>query len=141
MVDVAHVTGEPHFYVLTAKQSKALKQEINAVQKLMDELHQNLAKALPALQCKKPQAPMASCTCAGCVKDAWAQKAEGAGLLVRETKPQPSTIAPLTTDKDLQGRLATLQQARDWYQDYKPSALRTTQFESNWKSLQSKKVL
>ncbi|MFY9960924.1 LysM peptidoglycan-binding domain-containing protein [Pseudomonas sp.] len=141
LVDVAHITGEPHFYVLTAKQSKALKQEINAVQKLMDELHQNLAKALPALQCKKPQAPMASCTCAGCVKDAWAQKAEGAGLLVRETKPQPTTTAPLTTDKDLQGRLATLQQARDWYQDYKPSALRTTQFESNWKSLQSKKVL
>ncbi|QYX48370.1 LysM peptidoglycan-binding domain-containing protein [Pseudomonas tussilaginis] len=141
LVDVAHITGEPHFYVLTAKQSKALKQEINAVQKLMDELHQNLAKALPALQCKKPQAPMASCTCAGCVKDAWAQKAEGAGLLVRETKPQPTTIAPLTTDKDLQGRLATLQQARDWYQDYKPSALRTTQFESNWKSLQNKKVL
>ncbi|MDD2050615.1 LysM peptidoglycan-binding domain-containing protein [Pseudomonas putida] len=141
LVDVAHITGEPHFYVLTDKQSKALKQEINAVQKLMDELHQNLAKALPALQCKKLQDSKASCACAGCVKEAWAEKAEGAGLLMRESKPQPATTVPLTTAKDLQSRLATLQEARDWYQDYKPGVFSTTQFESNWKSLQNKKVL
>ena len=141
LVDVAHITGEEHFYILTEKQSKALKQEINAVQKLMDELHQNLAKALPALQCKKLQAPNASCACAGCVKEAWAEKAEGAGLLLRESNPQPSPPAALTTATDLQGLLATLQEARDWYQRYTPGVFTTTQFESNWKALQNKKVL
>lgn len=141
LVDVAHITGEPHFYVLTDKQSKALKQEINAVQKLMDELHQNLSKALPTTECKKPQDPKASCACARCIKDAWAVKAEGAGLLMRETKPQPTKAAPLTTDKDLQGQLANLQGARDWYQRYTPSFAGTTQFETNWKSLQNKKIL
>ncbi|MNJ35813.1 hypothetical protein D3C77_305730 [compost metagenome] len=141
LVDVAHITGEPHFYVLTDKQSKALKQEINAVQKLMDELHQNLAKALPALQCKKAQDPMASCTCAGCVKEAWAEKAEDAGLLLRQPRPQATTTAPLTADTDFQGLLASLQEARDWYQRYTPGVFTTTQFESNWKALQNKKVL
>ncbi|UVJ45955.1 LysM peptidoglycan-binding domain-containing protein [Pseudomonas sp. LS1212] len=141
LVDVAHITGEPHFYVLTDKQSKALKQEINAVQKLMDELHQNLANALPITQCKKLQDPKASCACARCVKDAWAVKAEEAGLLTRETKPPATEAVPLTTDSDPQGQLATLQQARDWYQRYTPSIAGTTQFESNWKSLQNKKVL
>jgi LysM repeat protein len=141
LVDVVHITGEQHFYVLTDKQSKALKQEISAVQKLMDELHQNLAKALPTTQCKKTQDPNASCTCARCVKDAWAVKAEGAGLLMRDTKPQQTNAAPLTTDKDLQGNLANLQKARDWYQDYKPNFFGATQFEDNWKSLQNKKTL
>ncbi|MFW9082932.1 LysM peptidoglycan-binding domain-containing protein [Pseudomonas sp. P2757] len=141
LVDVAHITGEPHFYVLTDKQSKALKQEISAVQKLMDELHQNLAKALPTTQCKKTQDPNASCACSRCVKDAWAVKAEGAGLLMRDTKPQQTKAAPLTSDKDLQGTMATLQKARDWYQDYSPSSLGATQFEANWKSLQNKKTL
>lgn len=141
LVDVAHITGEPHFYVLTDKQSKALKQEISAVQKLMDELHQNLAKALPSIQCAKPQDPTARCSCAGCVKDAWAVKAEGAGLLTRDTKPQQTTAAPLTTDKDLQGAMVALQKARDWYQDYTPSSFGATQFEANWKSLQNKKAL
>lgn len=141
LVDVAHITGEPHFYVLTDKQSKALKEEIHAVQKLMDELHQNLAKALPITQCNKIQDLEASCACARCVKETWSVKAEGAGLLMRELTPQPTKAALLTTDKDLQGQLATLQQARDWYQRYTPSFAGTTQFETNWKSLQNKKVL
>ncbi|MDR6713625.1 LysM repeat protein [Pseudomonas hunanensis] len=141
LVDVAHITGEPHFYVLTDKQSKSLKQEINAVQRLMDDFHQRLAKALPITQCNKPQDPMAICACAGCLKEAWAVKAEGAGLLMRKTLPPPSKTTPLTTDKDLQGQLASLQQARDWYQRYTPSIAGTTRFESNWKSLQNKKVL
>ncbi|WP_426235866.1 LysM peptidoglycan-binding domain-containing protein [Pseudomonas sp. TWP3-2] len=140
LVDVAHITGEPHFYVLTDKQSKALKQEISAVQKLMDELHQNLAKALPAIQCKKIQEPNASCACSRCVKDAWAVKAEGAGLLMRSTEPQQKKAAPLTSDKDLQGKMATLQKARDWYQKYRPSSLGATQFEANWKNLQKSKI-
>ena len=79
LVDVAHITGEPHFYVLTDKQSKALKQEISFVQALMDELHQNLATALPIMQCNKIQDPAASCACAGCVKEAWTLKAQGPG--------------------------------------------------------------
>lgn len=140
LVDVAHITGESHFYVLTDSQSKALKQEINVVQKLMDELHQNLAKALPILECKKSQKPDASCTCTRCIKEAWALKAEGAGLLMRDTLPQPSGAAPLMSAQDLQGQLATLQQARDWYQRYRPFPISHTGFEDNWKKLQSKKV-
>jgi murein DD-endopeptidase MepM/ murein hydrolase activator NlpD len=141
LVDVAHITGEPDFYVLTDKQSKALKQEIGVVQKLMDELHQNLAQALPITQCNKIQDANARCACSGCVKEAWAVKAEGAGLLMRDTKPQQTEAAPLTTDKDLQGAMVALQKARDWYQDYTPSSFGATQFEANWKSLQNKKTL
>lgn len=141
LVDVAHITGEPHFYVLTDKQSKALKQQIDVVQKLMDELHQNLAKALPTTQCKKTQDPNASCACSGCVKEAWVAKAEGAGLLTRDAKPQQTNVTPLTTDKDLQGAMVALQEARDWYQRYTPSSFGATQFEANWKSLQNKKTL
>lgn len=140
LVDVAHITGEAHFYVLTEKQSKALKQEISAVQKLMDKLHHNLAKALPTAQCKKAQDPSVRCQCSGCVKAAWSVKAEDAGLLRRDTRPQQTAAAPLTTDKDLQGSIAALQEARDWYLDYTPSSFGTTQFETNWKLLQSKKV-
>ena len=140
LVDVLHITGEPHFYVLTDKQSKALKQEISAVQKLMDELHQNLAKALPITQCNKTQDPNASCACSGCVKEAWADKAQGAGLLTRIPKPQQTKTAPLTTDKDLQGAMAALQEARDWYEGYTPDAIGLTRFETNWKQLQSEKV-
>lgn len=140
LVDVAHVTGEPHFYILTDKQSKALKKEIRAVQKVMDELHQNLAKALPAVQCKKTQNPGASCACSGCVKEAWAVKAEGAGLLKRDLKPRQTKAAPPTTDKDLQGTIFALQQARDWYQAYEPKSYGFTQFEDNWKLLKSKKI-
>lgn len=33
-----------------------------------------------------------------------------------------------------------MQEARDWYLDYTPSSFATTQFETNWKLLQSKKV-
>ncbi|WP_296259253.1 MULTISPECIES: LysM peptidoglycan-binding domain-containing protein [unclassified Pseudomonas] len=141
LVDVAHIPGEPHFYVLTDKQSKALKQEISAVQTLMDELHQNLASALPITQCNKTQDPSAACACAGCVKKAWAAKAEGAGLLVRDTRPEAIKVAPLTADEDIQGQMAALQQARDWYKDYRPSAFGATQFEANWKLLQKRKVL
>lgn len=141
LVDVAHITGEPHFYVLTEKESKALKKEIDAVQQLMDELHQSLANALPTIQCKKPQDPKASCACARCVKEDWAVKAEGAGLLTLVATPKPNVAAPLFTDQDLQGRLASLQEVRDWYQAYEPSSFGTTQFEANWKSLQSKQVV
>ncbi|MBM3103493.1 LysM peptidoglycan-binding domain-containing protein [Pseudomonas sp. V1] len=140
LVDVAHITGERDFFVLTEKQSKALKLEIDRVQTLMDALHQNLAEALPITQCKLPQDPNAYCTCTRCVKDAWALKAQGAGLLMRQDRPPQASPAPLTTDKDLQGQLATLQQARDWYQRYSPSLVGATRLENNWQALQAKKV-
>ncbi|WP_136475566.1 LysM domain-containing protein [Pseudomonas sp. DG56-2] len=140
LVDVAHITGERDFFVLTEKQSKALKLEIDRVQTLMDALHQNLAEALPITQCKLPQDPNASCTCTRCVKDAWALKAQGAGLLMRQDRPRQASPAPLTTDKDFQGQLATLQQARDWYQRYSPSLVGATRLENNWQALQAKKV-
>ena len=141
LVEVVHITGEPHFYVLTDKQCQALKQEISAVQKLMDELHENLANALPITQCKRHQSPDASCACTGCVKEAWGLKAEDAGLLLRTPKVQPDKTAPLTSDKDLQGTMAALQEAREWYQRYTQALVTPTRFENNWQSLQAKKIL
>lgn len=142
LVDVVHITGEEHFYVLTEKESKALKTQTELVKKLMDELHQNLAKAIEASQCAKTSNPQANCTCTRCVKDAWNLKAEGAGLVKRSEPPAEKTTAKVVTRKeDLQGQLATVQQARDWYQRYEPGAALEGNFlESNWKALQTKKV-
>ncbi|NMY36091.1 MULTISPECIES: LysM domain-containing protein [unclassified Pseudomonas] len=140
LVEVVHITGDPYFYVLTEKQCKALKQETTRVQALMDELHQNLTNSLPVTQCKKPQAPDAGCTCTRCVKEVWCAKAQLAGLLVREPGPQADNAAPLTSENDLEGELATLQQARDWYQNYSPASALHTRVESNWETLQAKKT-
>lgn len=140
LVEVVHITGDPYFYVLTEKQCKALKQETTRVQALMDELHQNLANSLPVTQCKKPQASSADCTCTRCVKEVWCTKAQLAGLLVREPGPQADNAAPLTSENDLEGELATLQQARDWYQNYSPASALHTRVESNWETLQAKKT-
>ncbi|MGY2293604.1 LysM peptidoglycan-binding domain-containing protein [Pseudomonas sp. SDO528_S397] len=141
LVDVAHITGEDTFYVLTEKQSKALKAQIDRVKKLMDELHQNLEKATQARECSKVSSPEASCACTTCVKDAWNAKAQEAGLLMRsEPAPEKPTVT-LTRQQDLQGQLATVQQARDWYQRYEPKfSLGGNYLENNWKKLQTKKV-
>ena len=140
LVEVVHITGDPYFYVLTETQCKALKQETTKVQALMDELHQNLANSLPVTQCKKPQAPSAECTCTRCVKDVWSAKAQLAGLLMREPVPQANNAAPLTSENDLEGELATLQKARDWYQNYWPTRALHTRVESNWETLRAKKI-
>lgn len=140
LVEVVHITGDPYFYVLTETQCKALKQETTKVQALMDELHQNLANSLPVTQCKKPQAPSAECTCTRCVKDVWSAKAQLAGLLMREPAPQANNAAPLTSENDLEGELATLQKARDWYQHYWPTRALQTRVESNWETLRAKKT-
>lgn len=140
LVEVVHITGDPYFYVLTETQCKALKQETTKVQALMDELHQNLANSLPVTQCKKPQAPSAECTCTRCVKDVWSAKAQLAGLLMREPVPQANNAAPLTSENDLEGELATLQKARDWYQHYWPTRALQTRVESNWETLRAKKT-
>lgn len=140
LVEVVHITGDPYFYVLTETQCKALKQETTKVQALMDELHQNLANSLPVTQCKKPQAPSAECTCTRCVKDVWSAKAQLAGLLMREPAPQANNAAPLTSENDLEGELATLQKARDWYQNYWPTRALHTRVESNWETLRAKKT-
>lgn len=140
LVEVVHITGDPYFYVLTETQCKALKQETTKVQALMDELHQNLANSLPVTQCKKPQAPSAECTCTRCVKDVWSAKAQLAGLLMREPVPQANNAAPLTSENDLEGELATLQKARDWYQNYWPTRALHTRVESNWETSRAKKT-
>ncbi|WP_080960844.1 LysM peptidoglycan-binding domain-containing protein [Pseudomonas lundensis] len=140
LVEVVHITGDPYFYVLTETQCKALKQETTKVQALMDELHQNLSNSLPVTQCKKPQAPSAECTCTRCVKDVWSAKAQLAGLLMREPVPQANNAAPLTSENDLEGELATLQKARDWYQNYWPTRALHTRVESNWETLRAKKI-
>ncbi|MGY2337526.1 LysM peptidoglycan-binding domain-containing protein, partial [Pseudomonas sp. SDO528_S397] len=141
LVDVVHITGEPHFYVLTEQQSNALKKAISAVQTLMDELHQALSTVPADMPCKTLQDPEASCPCAQCVKEAWSIKAEEAGVLTRDPKPRAATAPSLSAAQRLQEDLATLQQARDWYQDYAPGFFATTRFESNWTSLQARKIL
>lgn len=143
LVDVVHITGEDTFYVLTEKESKALKTQTDLVKKLMDELHQNLAKATETSKCTKASNPQTSCACSHCVKDAWNAKAEGAGLVQRsEPPPEKATAKAVTRKEDLQGQLATVQQARDWYQRYTPKvSLGGNYLESNWKQLQAKKVL
>ncbi|WKV98069.1 LysM domain-containing protein [Pseudomonas sp. H22_DOA] len=83
LVEVIHITGEEHFYILTEKESNALKKQSDLVKKLMDELHQNLASATEAAKCTKTKDPQASCSCTSCVKDKWNAKAEEAGLLQR----------------------------------------------------------
>ncbi|QAY92894.1 LysM domain-containing protein [Pseudomonas sp. ACM7] len=143
LVDVVHITGEDTFYVLTEKESKALKTQTDLVKKLMDELHQNLAKATEASKCTKASNPQTSCACSRCIKDAWNAKAEDAGLVQRsEPQPEKATAKAVTRKEDLQGQLATVQQARDWYQRYTPKvSLGGNYLESNWKQLQAKKVL
>ncbi|MET0778759.1 MAG: LysM domain-containing protein [Pseudomonas mandelii] len=143
LVDVVHITGEDTFYVLTEKESKALKTQTDLVKKLMDELHQNLAKATQASKCTKASNPQTSCACSRCVKNAWNAKAEDAGLVQRsEPPPEKATTKAVTRKEDLQGQLATVQQARDWYQRYTPKvSLGGNYLESNWKQLQAKKVL
>ncbi|WPN60073.1 LysM domain-containing protein [Pseudomonas sp. P9_31] len=143
LVDVVHITGEDTFYVLTEKESKTLKTQTDLVKKLMDELHQNLAKATEASKCTKASNPQTSCACSRCVKDAWNAKAEDAGLVQRsEPPPEKATAKAVTRKEDLQGQLATVQKARDWYQRYTPKvSLGGNYLESNWKQLQAKKVL
>lgn len=140
LVEIIHITGEDHFYVLTEKQAKELKKEISSVRALMDELHRGLVSAPPATRCQKPRQPDADCPCSCCVKDAWAIKAEGAGVLTREADATATPNAPIKADDDLEGKRITLQQAYDWYRDYTPGTTSANQFESSWKSLQKNKL-
>ena len=141
LVEVIHITGEDHFYVLTEKESNALKQQSDLVKKIMDELHQNLASATEASRCVKTKDPQASCSCTSCVKDKWNAKAEEAGLLQRSPPPIEKAKTVIERKEDLQGQLATVQQARDWYQRYTPkAAFEGNYLENNWKGLQIKKV-
>jgi len=141
LVDVVHITGDEHFYVLTEKESKDLKQQSDLVKKLMDELHQNLAKATEASKCAKTKDPQAGCSCSRCVKDDWNAKAEEAGLLQRSPPPVEKPKTVIERKEDLQGQLATVQKARDWYQRYRPQpAFEGNYLETNWEGLQAKKV-
>ncbi|WP_285410869.1 LysM domain-containing protein [Pseudomonas sp. FR229a] len=141
LVDVIHITGDEHFYVLTEKESKELQKQSDLVKKLMDELHQNLAKATEARLCAKTKDPQASCTCTRCVKNAWNAKAEEAGLLQRSPPVVAKPKAVIERKEDLQGQLATVQKARDWYQRYTPQpAFEGSYLEINWEGLRAKKV-
>ncbi len=141
LVDVVHITGDEHFYVLTEKESKDLKQQSDIVKKLMDELHQNLAKATEASKCAKTKDPQAGCSCSRCVKDDWNAKAEEAGLLQRSPPPAEKPKTVIERKEDLQGQLATVQKARDWYNRYTPQpAFEGNYLETNWRGLRDKKV-
>lgn len=141
LVDVIHITGDDHFYVLTEKESKELQKQSDLVKKLMDELHQNLAKATEARLCAKTKDPQANCTCTRCIKDAWNAKAEEAGLLQRSPPVVAKPKAVIERKEDLQGQLATVQKARDWYQRYTPQpAFEGSYLETNWEGLRAKKV-
>lgn len=62
LVDVVHITGDPHYYVLTEQQAQALKREIQRVQTLMDELQQKLAQAKDRIECLKDRTQGNECT-------------------------------------------------------------------------------
>ncbi|MEH6567223.1 MAG: LysM domain-containing protein [Halopseudomonas sp.] len=141
LVDVVHVTGDPHLYVLTEAQAQVLKREIDRVQALMDELEASLAAARQRVDCQKEQSPDAECTCARCKKEEWNKKAEEAGLLSIDppaAQPQPT----LTSEEDIQGQLTKLRQAREWYIAYRPlRALDSgNMLESNWEPLRAEKI-
>ena len=141
LVDVVHVTGDPHLYVLTEAQAQVLKREIDRVQALMDELEASLAAARQRVDCQKEQSPDAECTCARCKKEEWNKKAEEAGLLSIDppaAQPQPT----LTSEEDIQGQLTKLSQAREWYIAYSPvRALDAgNMLESNWEPLRAEKI-
>ena len=144
LVDVVHVTGDEHFYVLTEEQSSLLKAEIKRVQTLMDEFKQIVSSATDSLSCKKEKNPQASCACIRCKKAEWAKKAEAAGLVKLGPPPPSPAEPPLVTEEDIQGKLRSLQQARDWYETYEPSLVRDgvlgNVMENNWPGLRNAKV-
>ncbi|WOD09981.1 LysM domain-containing protein [Pseudomonas sp. NyZ704] len=141
LVDVVHVTGDPDFYVLTEEQAQSLKREINRVQQLMNELQAMLADATQRVDCSKETDTEASCPCARCKKQEWAQKAQEAGLLSVDPPAAQPTPA-LTTEEDIQGQLTKLRQAREWYAGYSPvRALDVgNAMESNWEPLRQHKL-
>ncbi|MGE4405864.1 LysM peptidoglycan-binding domain-containing protein [Pseudomonas sp.] len=144
LVDVVHITGDPHYYVLSEPQAQALKREIQRVQALMDELQQKLAQAKDRIECLKDRAQGNECSCSRCIKQAWNEKAEQAGLLLLSPPPQESDTPRLTTEDDIQGQLRTLQDARNWYASYTPLFSPThatgNLLESNWEALREKKL-
>ncbi|MFK4076165.1 LysM peptidoglycan-binding domain-containing protein [Ectopseudomonas khazarica] len=144
LIDVVHVTGDSHYYVLNERQAQTLKREIQRVQALMDELQQKLAQAVERVECLKERTQGNECNCSRCIKQAWNEKAEQAGLVLLSPPPQENETAVPTTEEDIQGQLRTLQDARNWYESYtpmfSPSHATGNLFESNWRSLRQKKL-
>lgn len=144
LVDVAHITGDSHYYVLNERQAQALKREIQRVQALMDELQQKLAQAAERVECLKERTQGNECNCSRCIKQAWNEKAEQAGLVLLSPPPQEQETSVPTTEEDIQGQLRTLQDARNWYESYTPvfSPAHATGnlLESNWRLLRQKKL-
>lgn len=144
LVDVAHITGDSHYYVLNEQQAQAVKREIQRVQTLMDELQQKLAQAVERVECLKERTQGNECNCSRCIKQAWNEKAEQAGLVLLSPPPQEQETAVPTTEEDIQGQLRTLQDARIWYESYtpvfSPSHATGNLLESNWRTLRQKKL-
>ncbi|MGQ7960296.1 LysM peptidoglycan-binding domain-containing protein [Pseudomonas sp. SP16.1] len=144
LVDVAHITGDSHYYVLNERQAQALKREIQRVQALMDELQQKLAQAAERVECLKERAQGNECNCSHCIKQAWNEKAEQAGLVLLSPPPQEQEATVPTTEEDIQGQLRTLQDARIWYESYtpvfSPSHATGNLLENNWHTLRQKKL-
>ena len=143
LIDIVHVTGGgDDFYVLNEIEAQILKKEVRRVQELMDELHTIVANATTKT-CTKHTGGAAGCSCTACKKEEWAQKAEKAQLLLRTSKPKPEK--KVISENDAQGKLQTLQQARNFYSTYDGvGAFKEGHFanllESNWQQLRIKKL-
>ena len=142
LVDVVHITGDPHYYVLNERQARSLKRETLRVQTLMDELQQKLAQASPRADCLQDQSQSKDCNCARCIKQAWNEKAEQAGLLMLSPPQEESQERVLTREEDIEGQLRTAEEARIWYARYIPKLITHSgnYNESNWRTLQKKKL-
>lgn len=116
-VDAVHITGDDStFYVLSAYEQQRLERAINAVEGLIKDF-QGIVSGLP----EQPQACIAgqrdateeTCGCQACQKLLWAREAERAGLLsLHQARVQAEDIR-LTTDEDVQGRIADLLKQRE----------------------------
>jgi hypothetical protein len=138
LVDVVHITGEPHFYVLTQKESKALKQEIAIVGNVMDDYRTMMEGAKAAIDCQKVQRPMAQCTCTGCLQQAWAIKAQEVGVLTC-AEASATVKKRVMTQQDLAGQRRELNIAWLWYHEYEPPFFSHNRKQNNWAELRAQK--
>ncbi|CAJ0569362.1 unnamed protein product, partial [Mesorhabditis spiculigera] len=118
-VDAVHITGDDStFYVLSEAEQRSLMKSINKVETLMKDF-QKIVQGAP----EQPQpcvagqrgATQETCGCQSCQKYRWARKAEEAGLLSLNQAKERAEVIRLTTDEDVQGRLAHLKQQRQQF--------------------------
>ncbi|QXI30591.1 hypothetical protein [Pseudomonas vanderleydeniana] len=115
-VDAVHITGEGStFYVLSAPEQRRLLEAIQVVESLMKEFQKIIqsppqqARSCSAGGCWPGEE---TCDCEACQKQAWARKAEKAGLLsLHQARVQAEEVG-LTANDDIQGRISELTQRR-----------------------------